>query len=57
MLTFVSVEPSPTILLIDRSEPIFESHTEGKIRNNMEILTFFAKSDSKLFHPDHENER
>ena len=28
---FVSAEPSQTILLIDRSEPAFESHTEGKI--------------------------
>ena len=38
----MSVEPSPTILPTDRSEPIFESHTEGKIRKTMEILTFFA---------------
>ena len=28
---FVSAEPSQTILLIDRSEPGFESHTGGKI--------------------------
>ena len=32
---FVSVEPSRTILSIDRSEPKFESHTGGKIRKTL----------------------
>ena len=32
LMSFVSAESSQTILLIDRSEPIFESQTGGKIR-------------------------
>ena len=32
---FVSAEPSRTILSIDRSEPRFESHTWGKLRNTL----------------------
>ena len=32
---FVSVEPSRTILSIDRSELKFESHTGGKIRKTL----------------------
>ena len=32
---FVSAEPSPTILSIDRSVPRFESHTEGKITKTL----------------------
>ena len=31
----VSAKPSQTILSIDRSEPIFESHTGGKIRKTL----------------------
>ena len=32
---FVSAESRQTILLIDRSEPRFESHTGGKIRKTL----------------------
>ena len=32
LMSFVSAESSQTILLIDRSEPIFESEIGGKIR-------------------------
>ena len=32
---FVSVKPSRTILSIDRSEPKFENHAEGKIRKTL----------------------
>ena len=32
LLIFVSAEPSPTILLTDRSEPRFKSHTGCKIK-------------------------
>ena len=32
---FVSAEPSRTILSIDRSEPRFDSHTVGKVRNTL----------------------
>ena len=56
---FVSAEPSQTILLIDRSEPRFESHTGGKIRKTLKnngnfdvYCQFLAKSDSNLFGPD-----
>ena len=41
----VSAEPCQTILSIDRSEPRFESHTEGKITKtskNDEILMVFV---------------
>ena len=31
----MSVKPSRTIFLIDRSEPRFESHTGGKIRKTL----------------------
>ena len=61
---FVSAESRQTILLIDRSEPRFESHTGGKIRktlknhqNFIDFCKFSPKSDSKLFRPDQENER
>ena len=46
---------------MDGSEPRFESHTGDKIRktlkNDGRFLLFWAKSDSKLFRPDQENER
>ena len=32
---FVSAKPSQTILLIDRSEPRFESQTGGKIKKTL----------------------
>ena len=35
LLIFVSPEPSRSILLIDRSEPIFESHAGGKITKTL----------------------
>ena len=35
LLTFMSAEPSETILLIDRYETRFESHTGGKIRKTL----------------------
>ena len=35
LLIFVSAKPSQTILLIDRSESRFESHTGGKIRQTL----------------------
>ena len=38
---FVSVEPSRTILSIDRSEPRFESHTGGKITKTLKIVGNF----------------
>ena len=63
LLMFVSAEPSRTILLIDRSEPRFESHTGCKIKTlkndeNFDVFcSFLAKSNSKLFCPDQENER
>ena len=64
LLIFVSAEPSWTILWIDRSEPRFKSHTGGKIRKTLKsdgnfngFCWFSAKSDSKLFCPDQENER
>ena len=50
----MSAEPSGTIVLIDRFEARFESHTGGKIRKTLKNN---GKSDSKLFHPDQENER
>ena len=56
---FVSAKHSQTILLIDRSEPRFESHTGGKIRKTLKnngnfdvYCQFLAKSDSNLFGPD-----
>ena len=36
LLIFVSAKPSQTILLIDRSESRFESHTGGKIRQTLQ---------------------
>ena len=65
LLIFVSAtKPSRTIIIsIDRSEPKFESHAEGKFRKterdgNFDVFCLFsAKSDPKLFHPDQENER
>ena len=61
---FVTAEPSWTILLIDRSEPRFESHTGGKITKTLKnsgnfdgFFLFLAKSDSKFFRPDQENKR
>ena len=61
---FVSAKPSRTILLIDRSEPRFKSHTGGKIKKNLKnggnfnvFCKFSAKSDLKLFHPDQGNKR
>ena len=42
VLIFVSVEPSRTILSINRSEPRFESHTGGKENfKKEEISTLF----------------
>ena len=32
---FASAEPSQTVLSIDRSEPIFGSHTGGKVRKTL----------------------
>ena len=59
----MSDEPSPIILSIDTSEPRFKSHTCGKIRKTLKsdenfdiFFKFSAKSDSKLFPPDQENE-
>ena len=43
--TFVSAKPSQTMLLIDRSEPRFETHTKGKIKKtskNDENLDIFC---------------
>ena len=64
LLLFVSAEPSRTILLIDRSEPRFESHTGGKITKTLKNDQHFdgfcwisPTSDSKLFRTDQENER
>ena len=61
---FVSAAPSWTILLIDRSEPRFKRHTGDKITRTLKndgnfdgFCSFLAKSDSKLFRPDQENER
>ena len=45
LLIFVSVEPSQIILSTDRSEPRFESHTEGKLKKtlkNNENFTVFC---------------
>ena len=39
---FISVKPSQIILSIDRSEPRFESHTEGKIRKTLKHDENFA---------------
>ena len=36
--SFVSAEPSRTILLIDRSEPRFKNHTKGKIRKTLKNI-------------------
>ena len=59
----MSAEPSQTILLIDRSEPRFESHTRGEIIKTLKnggnfesFCSFSAKSSSKLFCPGQENE-
>ena len=57
--------PSPVeLVLIDRSEPRFESHTGATItktlKNNGDFNGFYKFSpisDSKLFRPDQENER
>ena len=38
----MSAEPSRTILLTDRSEPRFESHTGGKIRKTLRNNENFA---------------
>ena len=63
-MILVSAESSRTILLIDRPEPRFKSHTGGKIRTtlknnkNFDIFCFFlAKPGSKSFQPDQENRR
>ena len=51
---FVSAEPNRTIsLLIDRSEPRYESHTGGNksITLKRRFSQFLAKSDSILWHP------
>ena len=60
----VSTEPSGTKLSIDRSEPRFKSHTGGKIWKTLKkdgyfdvFREFSAKSDSKLFRLDKENEK
>ena len=61
----MSVEPSRTILLINRSERRFESHTgRGKIRRTLKndenfavFCQFLAKADLKLFCSDQEKER
>ena len=57
--------PSPVeLVLIDRSEPRFKSHTGATItktlKNNGDFNGFYKFSpisDSKLFRPDQENER
>ena len=61
---FVSAEPNQTIFSIDRSESKFKSHAGGKITKNFKndgnfegFCQFSAKSDSKLFRPDQQNER
>ena len=60
----MSTEPSRTVLSTDRSEPRFKSHAGGKIRKTLKnngnfdvFCQFLAKSNSKLFRPDQENER
>ena len=59
----MSAEPSQIILSIHRSEPRFKSHTGGKVMKTLKndgnfdgFCWFSAKSNSKLFRPDQENE-
>ena len=62
-MIFVSAESNWSTLLIDRSEPRFDSHAGGKIRITLKnknfnvFCKFLAKSDSKFFRPDQENAR
>ena len=58
----MSAESNRTKFSIDRSEAGFKSHTEEKITlkndGNFDGFCWFsAKSDSRLFRPDQENER
>ena len=60
----MSAKPNRTVLANDRSEPRFESHAGGKITKTLKdgdnfdgFCSFLAKSDSKFFRPDQENER
>ena len=50
LLLFVSAEPSRTILLIDRSEPRFESHTGGKITKTLKNDEIFLMTVFVNFH-------